>query len=84
MEKYLICNLIIMFIRFFYIIPFILCLNATEITYSQVQIISNNFIKNKIQNNSLYQIKSINSINTKDDYVGIYIVHLNPVRFIII
>tara|TARA_Y100001970_G_scaffold290273_1_gene423306 strand:- start:1250 stop:2794 length:1545 start_codon:yes stop_codon:yes gene_type:complete len=84
MEKYLICNLIIMFIRFFYIIPFILCLNAAEITYSQVQIISNNFIKNKIQNNSLYQIKSINSINTKDDYVGIYIVHLNPVGFIII
>ena len=73
-----------MFSKIFYIIPFILCLNAAEMTYSQVQAISNNFILHKGQDNLIYTIESINSIDAKNNYVGIYIVNLDPTGFIIV
>ena len=70
--------------KIFYIIPFLFFLYAGEVTSEQIEIISNNFINSRMQMDSIYVIKSIETINTKDDYIGLYIVTLNPVGFIII
>jgi len=72
-----------MFYRIFYIIPFLFFLDAKEVTSSQIETISNNFINSRIQNNSNYIIKSIQPINTKEGSPAIYIIILNPVGFII-
>ena len=70
--------------KIFHIIPFLFFVFADEITVNQAQIISTNFINTKIENTSFYSVKTIESINTKYDITGIYIVTLNPVGFIII
>ena len=67
--------------RIIYIMPFLFFLYAGEVTSEQIEIISNNFIKSRIQSNSSYTIESI---NTKNDYSGLYIVDLAPVGFIIV
>ena len=66
-----------MFYRIFYITHFLFFLYAGEVTSEQIEIISNNFINSRIQSNSEYTIKSIESINTKNAYSGLYIVDLN-------
>ena len=63
--------------------PFLFFLDAKEVTFSQIQTISNNFINSRIQNNSDYIIKSIQPINTKEGSPAIYIILLNPIGFII-
>ena len=73
-----------MLYRILYVTFFLVFLYSEELTLVYIETISNNFINSRIHSISGYTIKSIEPINTKDDYIGLYIVDLNPIGFIIV